>query len=655
MTEDPILAGLDPQQRAAATHVDGPGLIVAGAGAGKTTVLVRRTAHLVRTGIDPSRILLLTFTRASAASILDRARAFSPDVRDVVGGTFHSVAARVIRENHHVFGLPEGFTVMDPDDVDDTLKRLMADSPSHLALPRSSTVAKIISFARNTQRTVQETLMLPQNWKHRDLITWFVGIADRYLEYKKRLGILDFDDLLEFWARMAEHDALGAMLGDRFSYVMVDEHQDSNALQLRIIYGLGGSQGNVMAVGDPSQSIYGFRGAAPGTMFDFRRQWPATKTFLIETNYRSTPEIVALADRVDRSMLQRFERNLVAAKPSNGMRPSIVHVPDADSEADWIVDRILANRDEGMAFEKQAVLVRSSRRARHVEAKLAAAGIPYKFFGGIKLHEAAHIKDLISVLRVAINPSDEPAWLRFLPILPRIGIKTAAGISADLVDSVDAAEVIRRLSGMALKRKELAVAIPVIRAVIAASSALAALEGARRELGPFLADRWGDEWEWRKKDIDDVVDLAATQGTTENFLRMITIDVAIDKKSETKRSAMQDERPMSVCTVHAAKGLEWDAVFVPSFVSGHMPSQFAEPGEGDEEEKRLFYVAVTRARKDLRLLKPSSAIVQGSPVLVGESAFQPLIANLVDKEHATTSRAPATLALPTKVVIDGWA
>lgn len=654
MAEDPILSGLDPQQRAAATHVDGPGLIVAGAGAGKTTVLVRRTAHLVRSGIDAERILLLTFTRASAASILDRARAFSPAVRGVVGGTFHSVAARIIRENHHVFGLPEGFTVLDPGDVDDTLKRLMADAPSHLALPRSSSVAKVISFAKNTQRSVPETLTLQQFWKYRDLTSWMAGVANAYIDYKRRLNILDFDDLLEFWAKMVEHEALGAMLRDRFRYVMVDEHQDSNALQLRIIYGLGGPQGNVVAVGDPSQSIYGFRGAAPGTMFDFWRQWPETRTFLIETNYRSSPEIVAVADRVDRAMHPRFDRKLTAHRPSHGVKPAIVHVPDVDSEADWIVERILGNRDEGMPFEKQAVLVRSSRRARHVEAKLAAAGIPYKFFGGIKLHEAAHIKDLISVLRIAVNPADEPAWLRFLPILPRIGLKTATTLSAELIQSENGEDLLKRLGNLAFRRKELAIAIPVLRAVLAATSALAALESARRELGPLLAERWGDEWDWRKKDIDDVIDLAATQGSTEDFLRMVTIDVAIDKKSEAKRSTMEDERPMSVCTVHAAKGLEWDAVFIPSFVSGHMPSQFADPGEGDEEEKRLFYVAVTRARKDLYLVKPSSAIVQGTPVLAGESSFQSLIAPLVERQHAGAARPAATTALETEIVISGW-
>jgi len=654
MQDQSILAGLDEQQAAAATHMSGPALIVAGAGAGKTTVLVRRTANLIYRGVDPSTILLLTFTRPSAASILERARNYMPEARDVIGGTFHSVAARVIRENHHVFGLAPNFTIMDPADVDDVFKRLIAETPLTIATPRSSVVGKIISFSRNTQRSLPEVLQQPQWWKYRDLTSWIIEISGKYLDYKKRLSILDYDDLLEFWAKMVEHPALAEMLRRRFQYVMVDEHQDSNALQLRIIYGLGGENGNVMAVGDPSQSIYAFRGAAPGTMFDFARHWPEAKTYLIETNYRSSPEIVALADRVDKAMVNRFDRKLVASKPAAAIKPEIVSVSDIDTEADWIVDRILAHRDEGVTFSKQAVLVRSARRARHVEAKLAAAGIPYKFSGGIKLHEAAHIKDVISVLRIIVNPSDEPAWLRFLPILPKIGIKTAAKISAELTDSPDAEEMLRRFSNLALKRKELAIAIPALRVAIAARSALTALEGVRRELGPFLAEKWGDEWEWRQKDIDDVINLAATQGETEDFLRMVTIDVALDKKSETTRSRLQDEMPLTVSTVHASKGLEWDVVYIPSFINGHMPSPYTDGIEGDEEEKRLFYVAVTRSKKHLHFIRPATTIIQGTPMVMSDTPYQGMVSGLVKTTAADMRRQSKTFALDTDLVIEGW-
>mgnify|MGYP001398928346 FL=1 len=653
---DRIMAGLDPQQRAAVEHLDGPALIVAGAGAGKTTVLVRRAANLVRHGVDPSRILLLTFTRPSAASILERARAFAPEAAGITGGTFHSVASRLIRENHRVFGLNEGFTVMDPADVDDTLKALIADDPlEHGLTPRSASVAKVLSFARNTQRSVHETMSLPPFRKYADQADYFERISRAYKDYRRRHHILDFDDLLELWARMAEHEAISAMLRERFRYVMVDEHQDSNALQLRIIYGLGGSHPNILAVGDPSQSIYAFRGAAPGTMFDFRRRWPETKVFLIETNYRSTPEIVGAADRVDRSMAERFDRKLAAARPSLGTKPSLVHVRDTDAEAEWIVRRIMELRDQGTPLDKQAVLVRSTRRARHVEAKLSAAGIPYKFSGGIKLHEAAHVKDVVSVLRVAVNPSDEPAWVRFLTMLPRIGNKTARSVSADLVGAGDGERVLARLSELALRRKELALAVAPYRLALAAADAMAALEAVRREMGPLLAERYGEEWEWRQKDVEDVVNLAAGMGSAEEFLRTVTIDVAIDRKSEARRSEMDDEAPLSVCTVHASKGLEWDTVYVPSFISGHMPSPYAEPGDGDEEEKRLFYVAVTRARRDLHLMRPASVTVKGVPTMVSDSWFLQTVRPCIDIVHVRdTPKSGPSLALDTEAVIDAW-
>lgn len=650
-----ILAGLDPQQRAAVLHVDGPGLIVAGAGAGKTTVLVRRTAHLVRSGVDPANILLLTFTRASAKSILDRAAAFVPEARGFFGGTFHSVAARVIRDNHGVFGLPEGFTVIDPGDVDDTLKRLIADTPTdHRMVPRSSTFAKVISFSRNTQQSIENVLMLPQFNEHWHLTGYFAEIAKAYRDYKKRLAILDFDDLLEFWARLVEHPDLGGSLRQRFRYVMVDEHQDSNALQLRIIYGLGGGDGNVLAVGDPSQSIYGFRGSAPGTMFDFRRHWPQTKTYLIETNYRSAPEIVELADRVDRALIERFDRTLRASRPSAGKRPRLIHTFSPDTEADWIVSKVLEYREDGVPLDKQAVLVRSMRRARTVEAKLTMAGIPYRVFGGVKLHEAAHIKDVISVLRIATNPGDEPAWLRYLTLFKGFGPKKALKLAAQFTDAGSAEDALDRLRDMALTRADLAILIPALRAAIAARDAMNALDAVIRELRPVLEAKWADEFAWRERDLEDIVNLAATLGSVEDFLRTITIDVSIDKQSEAQRARQVEEAPMVISTVHGAKGLEWDVVYIPSFVSGHFPSQYAEPGDGDEEEKRLLYVAVTRARYDLYLMRPSSILIKGEPMMVRESHFQPLIARDLEVIHNEAVSPIGSLTLETTARIDAW-
>ena len=319
---------------------------------------------------------------------------------------------------------------------------------------------------------------------------------------------------------------------------------------------------------------------------------------------------------------------------------------DADSEADWIVNRVLELREEGVALSRQAIIVRSMRRARNVEVKLTAAGIPLRMAGGIKLHEAAHIKDLISVLRIITNPADEPAWLRFLCLLRGIGEKTALKYTASLVETGSIDKALLQLQDLALAKKELAIALPILRAAERhARSAMHALEAVRKAMWPLLEERWGDEWEWRVRDVDDVINLAATQGTTEEFLRTITIDVAIDKRSEANRARQADEAPITISTIHAAKGLEWDVVFIPSFVSGHLPSQFSEVGEGDEEEKRLLYVAVTRARKDLILVRPATLIVKGEPAIIRESYFEPLLRPHLDVQHAQAQSNSRSLSI----------
>ena len=629
-----VLEGLDPQQRAAAEHRIGPALVVAGAGAGKTTVLVRRVAHLVATGVAPQSIMLLTFTRAAAKSIVQRARAFDPGCDGVFGGTFHSVAARIIRESHATFELPPGFTILDPSDVEDSLKRL-ADAEGGLQGMKSSSIAKVISFAVNTRPSADEpmserieSVLYERFPEHLGRLEFLRVMAKNYVAYKKSHDILDFDDLLEYFAALAEHEDTGPYLRQRFPFVMVDEHQDSNALQLRIVYALGADKGNLMAVGDPAQSIYGFRGAAPSTMTDFARHWPHAKIHLIETNYRSTPEIVEAANLVDKSMRDRFERNLRSSRPSVGVRPQLVHVPDRHAEGDWIARQIADRRDEGVELKKFAVLVRSMRMARHVEVALNAMGIPYIFLGGVRIHEAAHVKDVLSVLRIATNPSDEPAWMRMLTLLPRIGPKKASQIFAE-VSKANQDDVVQALSDVALKRVELARAVAALRAVVDQPSASVAVERATIALLPALQEKFAEEWEWRKKDIDAIVDLAQGQGGIEEFLRTVTIDVSVDRRSDG-RPGKPDEDSMTVATLHSAKGLEWDSVWIPSFVEGHIPSPFANDAESFEEEKRLAYVAVTRARKELFLMRPATTIINNQQVIAGRSAFENVLRPAVE-------------------------
>lgn len=657
--ETDVLAGLDPQQRAAVLHDDGPGLIVAGAGSGKTKTLVHRIARLVADGVDPTTIMTLSFTRASAASVLQRARAFDRRAADVVGGTFHSVGARLVRENHAVFGLPPQFTILDPSDAEDLFRRLMAERPTSRMAPRASVVAKVVSFARNTRREIGDVLQMHQYDKHRHLDDWMEDVAQAYKDEKRRMAILDYDDLLDFWGRMAEDARLGPLLRARFRHLKVDEHQDSNAAQLRILYGMAGDDGkgldSVMGVGDHSQSIYAFRGASPGTMFEFRERWPSTAIYLIESNYRSASEIVGLADAVDRSILQRFDRTLRAHRPASGDVPRIVHVQDADAERDFVVGSIIDRREEGVELKDQAIVVRSMRRARHIEIGLNAAGIPYRVMGGIKIHEAEHVKDLIAILKIVENPQDETAIVRFLKLFPKIGDKTALRIAQDSAGE-DLASVLEAISQAALKKTSLAVASKVLAAVAAHADAWTAMRTAKDLMAPTLADKFGDEWEWREKDIDAIVDIAATQGEVGEFLQTVTIDVSVDKRAGGGYGAPEDEEPLTICTIHSAKGLEWRTVYIPSFTAGHMPSMFAETPEDMDEERRLFYVAVTRAKDELVFVKPVTAFVKGSYMTSSPSEFEQVVARHVHRENSGRAAPGRSFSVSSLkgYSIDGW-
>ena len=420
-----ILADLNPDQEAVVRAVDGPVLVVAGAGSGKTTVLVRRVAWMIEQGISPSSILLLTFTRAAASSMLARARALVPEAREVTGGTFHSVGALVLRQLHSVFGLPEALTVLDPEDVQDAIGNCAAAEPFPWKgrSPKPGTVAGVLSRVANTKVSVAEAItQRAPDWEGSE--AWFEAIGRRYTEWKLDRGLLDYDDLLTWFAAALAHPQVGEHLRARWPYVLVDEHQDSNAVQLDIVYGLGGDRPNVMAVGDPAQAIYAFRGSAPATLFHFRERWPHTRVLALETNYRSTQPILDLVNAVDRAMVPRFPRELRAVRPETAERPKLVRVANERVQAEELCARILAARDAGVALAEQAVLVRSMWAARRVEAELLAQRIPYRVVGGLRIDEAAHVKDLLALARIAENPRNEPAWTRILGRLPGVGTAT---------------------------------------------------------------------------------------------------------------------------------------------------------------------------------------------------------------------------------------
>lgn len=637
--EERLFHRLDPQQAEVVRHTDGPALVVAGAGAGKTTTLVRRVAHLIHKGVNPSSILLLTFTRAAASSILERARKFAPEAHKVQGGTFHSVASKLIHDNHMMFGLAANFSVLDPGDVEDTFKRLIAENPMQGASPRASTVAKVVSYAVNTIQPVEAVVQ--RRWPK--WVTWsseIGNLAKLYDAYKRAHNCVDFDDLLRMFAALAEDPASGPELRRKFRYVMCDEVQDCNALQMRILFALGSEGGNVMAVGDPSQSIYGFRGSAPGTMYAIRDEWEGTRLLLIETNYRSTPEIVNCADVVDRSMARRINRNLQAKRDSIRVRPLITQVADRPAESVLIADYILDRRDEGIPYKEQAVLVRSMRQVRHVELELAARGIPTVVRGGIRIHEAAHVKDVLCPLRLLANHIDEPAWMRLLSMLPKIGEKTALGIARELVarPSFDAA--VEALGQMALKKPQLAIAWDVLSAINGRAMPADILATSKDAMDGLLQQRYPEDWDTRRKDIDALVDIAAGQPELDEFLRTLTIDVSIDQRATYEGEPPDEEGVVTLATIHSAKGLEWEVVYMPSFIQGHLPTGFADPDDDPDEEKRLMYVLVTRAKNELILLRPQTAMIKGKPTFVDDSGFAHIILPHCEVRHTGPKAQP---------------
>jgi DNA helicase-2/ATP-dependent DNA helicase PcrA len=599
-----LLEGMNPDQVEAILHRDGPALVIAGAGSGKTTVMVKRVAALIANGVAPDSIMLLTFTNKAAVNMVERARRYTPFADKVIAGTFHSIGRRLLMENLHLFNLPTKPTILPSDDSESVMKGIVKRLGSKDEnQPNGETIHGIYSFAVNTMRTVEDVVYD----KHEDLAPFLKFIESciaEYKVYKRERALFDFDDLLLLWNRMLDNPQLAAAIRTRFPYILVDEHQDSNALQCAIIEKMAGSHPNVMVVGDPAQAIYAFRGSAPRTMFAFMEIWPNAKVIYLNTNYRSTEEVLSIGNAVDASMTERFERQLAAAPGAHGNLPELVTVPSNSQEAIYIADRVLANKDNEIGFGEQAIVVRSLHTARHIEFEFARRKIPYVVYGGIKVSKSRHIRTFFSVLRCAVNPLDEPAWTQALGIVKGVGpamgekvFKMISGAPLAMGDPTD----------MVVKK----VNKPGVDKVMAAWNVLAsrkdrptvALDKALVILNDLLAVKFKDNWtKSARREIEALIGMAEQYEDLESYLATMTLDNSAEKESA---DAVPGETPITITTVHSAKGLEWDAVFIPSFVRGHMPSAFARDHENMEEEKRVLYVAVTRPRKQLVISVPT--------------------------------------------------
>ncbi|HJW03064.1 MAG TPA: ATP-dependent helicase [Azospira sp.] len=599
-----------------ATGQDQALLVIAGAGSGKTNTLAHRVAHLIVHGARPEEILLLTFSRRAAdemtrrvTRIVGQATAGRLGMGNVAlpwSGTFHSVGARLLREYAGRIGLDPGFTIHDREDSADLMNLVRHElgfSAKAKRFPMKGTCLSIYSAAVNTQSDLTTVLLHTFPWCaewQTDLRHLFQG----YVEAKQAQQVLDYDDLLLYWAQMVSEPALAKELGERFTHVLVDEYQDTNRLQASILLALKPTGQGLTVVGDDAQSIYAFRGATVRNILDFPSQFPLPAyQVTLDRNYRSTQPILAAANAVIAQARERFTKDLWSERNAT-QRPRLVTVRDDADQAAFIVEQVLARREAGIKLKSQAVLFRAASHSARLEVELTRRNIPYVKFGGLKFLEAAHVKDVLAILRWGQNLRDRVAGFRALQLLTGIGPKTAAKI----LDNVATAP-----AGCALLAEQ-----PVPEVAQASWQELAPLlEGLAQQSSPWPAPfeamcRWYqepltriyDDAHSRQGDIEQLARIASTYPSLERFLTELTLDPP-DATSDQAGPPLQDEDYLILSTIHSAKGREWNAVTVLNVVDGCIPSDLATGSvEEVEEERRLLYVAMTRAKDLLDLVVP---------------------------------------------------
>ena len=608
-------ADLNPAQRRAATAGAGSHLVVAGAGTGKTRTLVYRVAHLVDRGSAPEQILLLTFTRRAASEMLRRAaQVLDARCHRVAGGTFHSFANLVLRRHARKLGFDEGFTILDPSDANDLVGLVRTEggfAKSGRRFPRKESLASLISKHTNTGRTWAELIAddMPRFADDRPAIE---TLAARYAAKKREQNVMDYDDLLtSLRDLLAKHDDVRRQLGTRYRHVLIDEYQDTNRLQAHITALLAAACGNVMVVGDEAQSIYGFRGASFHNIIDFPTLFPKATVTKLEQNYRSTQPILDLANALLARAREGFGKNLVATRTQGreettpaDPRPILVRSEDEHLQARFIAERVLSLREQGTGLADIAILARAAWHTAVLELALAEHNIPFRKFGGLQFLETAHIKDVLCLLRLAINPRDATAWFRVLQLVPGVGPAIAQRLGQSVIDG---GGDLAPLRSAAVRKQKFAKGVARIADLVTTigrpDQALAErLDQALDAYKTMMPDRY-DDADSRARDLEALPVIAGRHDTLESLLGALAIEPP--QRLQSSEDDPEDEL-LTLSTVHSAKGLEWPVVFVLNLVEGHFPSRAARDAEAFEEERRLLYVAITRARRELYLMRPET-------------------------------------------------
>lgn len=603
---------LNEEQLAVVTAPDGPVLVIAGAGSGKTRVVTYRVSYLLERGISPQSILLLTFTNKAAREMLHRVEyLIKMDTRYIWGGTFHHIGNLILRQNGQRIDYRPNFVILDNEDAKDIIELATKEAgidTREKRFPKGQVLKEIFSYSANTMEDLENTVQTKY--------PYFMDILDRidlvrraYEGKKRASNAMDFDDLLFYWHKiLGEDEGLRKYYASVFSHILVDEYQDTNRIQAEIVDFMGMINRNVTVVGDDAQSVYSFRGANFRNILEFPARYPDTRIFRLETNYRSTPEILDLANHSISHNRQQFEKNLRAVKV-NGVAPVVTPLRDVIQQAEFVAQRILDLRDEGVPLDKIAVLYRAHYHSMELQMELTRRDIPFEIRSGLRFFEQAHIKDVVAFLRVMVNPSDEISWKRILKMFPRIGKKTADHIYEylkafpDPVGLFVTKEIGKQFKSMQPDNVE------QLSLLFGELEGLARHDALTEMISAVLAHGYMEYLKYtypnhenRLEDINQLINFSTGYDSLINFLSELSLMSGITGE-EGVGGADEDERVI-LTTIHQAKGLEWKAVFVVWCAEGRFPNPKAVEEGGVEEERRLFYVAATRAMDQLYLCYP---------------------------------------------------
>jgi len=614
-------AELNAQQYAAVTAAPGASLVIAGAGSGKTRTLTYRVAWLLEQGIAPRNILLLTFTNKAAREMLERVAAIAPHgVEGIWGGTFHSIGNRILRRHAEQIGFRQGFTIMDREDQQEMVESIVAREglrTSDRRFPKGEVLADIFSYSINTGTSITQVLIQ----KYRYFLALSEQIERVQIAYegrKKESNSMDFDDLLSKTLELLQtNDEVAQLYQAQFQHILVDEYQDTNSLQSELVACLGRRHGNIMVVGDDAQSIYSWRGANFANILEFPKRYANAQVFKIETNYRSVPEVLNVANASILANEKQFPKNLAPVRESYPVRPALVPLATNNQQAAFIAQRVLELHEQGIPLNEMAVLYRAHYHSMEVQLEFTRRGIPYSITSGLRFFEQAHVKDVSAFLKFAINPRDEVAFKRMVKLLPGIGAKSAESLWAQTTTALEGGTDFARLHQFKVPAKaakgweqfvHTLVELAPSETILAPSAMIESVLFATYD--DYMKVKFAN-YDARREDLNTLSGFARQFESTEEFLSQLALLGAVETTDALKTEELDSEK-LTLSTIHQAKGLEWKVVFLVWLTEGMFPSaRSSETDEGLEEERRLFYVGVTRCCDELYLTYPEMRLNAG--------------------------------------------